>query len=249
MVAPILTEDTGQAAPERPDLAAIRARYGDDVGTGMERVVRLEYLGEQARDDVPALLGLVEQQAATIARYDTALIEATRDAEADDDGQPTRRSLIETAEATDAERDRLEAELADARAEIERLRADRNRMHLALARERHERAEAAEWPDDPAGTAVVEIVPDPSGLLAALRSTVETRDASHAPESPADAPDPSGGDPNAPPDAPSPRHAPPRPHTRGPRPCAPPPSHSPPHSQPSAPPPCSASPPAPGSTP
>jgi hypothetical protein len=91
--------------------------------------------------------------------------------------------------AADEDRDRLAAELAAARAEVERLRADRNRMHLALAQERHERAEAAEWPDvEQADRSVtVEIVPDPGGLLTALRATTGTRDASRAPESPAGA--------------------------------------------------------------
>ncbi|MFE3202160.1 hypothetical protein [Embleya sp. NPDC059237] len=51
----------------------------------------------------------------------------------------------------------LEAELVEARAEIERLRADR-------VRERHERAEAAEWPDDePTAPEVVTVSLDAAG--------------------------------------------------------------------------------------
>ncbi|MFE5332915.1 hypothetical protein ACFRCG_41685 [Embleya sp. NPDC056575] len=242
---------------------------------------------------VPALLALVAEQAATIARYDTALIKATRDADQDDDGEPTREALIETITATDEERDRLEAALADAehrvalaqrlarrddydldvdlegivgdglcgaadwdgddrppqwlvvrvvaivrphlarameraaglvetvdalrrgsdrldaeaerlfverneaRAEVERLRADRDRMHLALARERHERAEAAEWPDDePTAQEVVTITPDLSrwdATMQRFRDDAARRNATGAPESPADASTPSEG--------------------------------------------------------
>ncbi|OPC83041.1 hypothetical protein B4N89_20735 [Embleya scabrispora] len=77
---------------------------------------------ERAPDYVAALLAALAERDATIARYDTALIEVTRDADEDDDGEPTREALIETIAATDAERDRLEAVVAEQAAEIQRLR-------------------------------------------------------------------------------------------------------------------------------
>jgi hypothetical protein len=94
---------------------------------------------------IAVVRGELAEQAATIARYDTALIEATRDLDrarrhiADLDGQIEGQD--QALAAADEDRDRLAAE-------NERLRTDRDRMHLALARERHERAEAAEWPEE-----------------------------------------------------------------------------------------------------
>ncbi|MFI6986080.1 hypothetical protein ACIBSV_47010 [Embleya sp. NPDC050154] len=230
-------DDEAEKAPDsvvRIDLAAFRGLVDVAHNLGSKHLDCDQYAAMQlVVRQAPALLTLVAEQAATIAHYDTALIETTRDLTrarehiADLDGQIEGQD--QALGAADADRDRQAAE-------IDRLRADRDRMHLALAQERHERAEAAEWPDDGSEaddwrdeyivqrtkdgewTDVGWIEPDRdralevmngwadrrSGWLpmrvvrvraarrvVASRDVVETRDASRAPESPADAPDPS----------------------------------------------------------
>lgn len=95
---------TATTSPVRPGITAAEV---DAWNEAVERCAEVH---------VPALLAALAERDATIARYDTALIEATRRAEEDEDGEPTRAALIETIAATDAERDRLEAEVEQLRA-------------------------------------------------------------------------------------------------------------------------------------
>ncbi|MEU0940395.1 hypothetical protein, partial [Embleya sp. NPDC005971] len=86
--------------PEPLDLAAIRADQvtatTSPISPGGPTDEQLDAWNRAiircTEQHLPALLDLVEQQAATIAHYDTALIEAGRAGVADEDGEPTRES-------------------------------------------------------------------------------------------------------------------------------------------------------------
>jgi len=127
-------------APIRARLAAYREhahRTTAAATMGLELGITAGGPAQAVAADVPVLLALADEQAAIIARYDTALIEATRDAEPDeaDDDLPTREALIETIAAAEAGRDLLTAEVAELRADHVWLHSTRDQFRAAWKQE------------------------------------------------------------------------------------------------------------------
>ncbi|MGW0008082.1 hypothetical protein ACWDT6_30215, partial [Nocardia grenadensis] len=180
------------AAPTPPNTAACRSRSTSAAASAL------------AAD-------LAGRTAAEIQRRDEAEAGPGR-------GVPTRgdwRLARDRTRAAEHEAERLEAEVEHLRAGLRegreavdeasvcvlRANAEVNEARAAMQRQAAELLEArAEVERLRAGlveqVATVEIAPDPSRLLAALRATADSLAASRAPESPADAPDPSNDPPS-----------------------------------------------------